>query len=242
MKRRLQIAGSTLGGYYPEEVPKWNRRQFLRYTGIIGAPLILTPSKVLAQVQLTSAKLPNATLNTAASGGGGGSCPADGSPNQSTTGTSSPVYLAFTTSNIFVGQVNWNDGGTPVNLCKLGFEIDAGGGNINSKTYTAQILDTVNASDIVPGTVFAQSAGVLGSSLTLGAVNIFPMISSFLTTASHNYGLVLTVSGGADGTNFVKLLRTAASSIPGNAGTWDAAGSNQGNLPTQDFVGRVYWF
>lgn len=129
--------------------------------------------------------------DTASSGGGGGgSCPVDGSPSLTSDQTNETMGVARADASFYAGQNQWNDGGTPRTICKLGFKVTALEGDLSGLTYVSYIFaNTVN--NFNPASPVATSTGRLGTSLIVGW-NYWSFPTPFLTTASQNYALVIT--------------------------------------------------
>lgn len=172
-----------------------------------------------------------------AGGGGGASCPADGSPSLASTGTGECCF-AGNAANYYAGQV-WNDGGTPRTICKAGFNLKAYGSAMASSTFHAYIM-TFTGGNITSGSPLATSDAVTGSSGWNGGNVVFTFSTPFLTSASVNY--VLCYSCGTVDSTGATSYQSGASSINGYYDTWNAAGSCQSTCSgTADMGISIYW-
>lgn len=163
--------------------------------------------------------------------GGGGSCPADGSPSAENNGDT--FTRTWGGSNLYVGQSNWTDGGTPRTICKLAFELgeNATGNDFRSEIWT--LVTTINllalqaTSDVVAGANWGTSTWVY-----------FTYATPFLTSASVAYALTVrpvTALGGND-----LALYGGNTSFTGFSDTWSSLGvANNGS--GNDASIRIYW-
>lgn len=222
------------------------RRDMLRQILIAG----VSPGLIMAAIDFANAQSivsgnANANGNSGfgsagpASTSGGGTCPNDGSPSLSTSGSTVFGYVPENASSIFFGQNQWNDGGTPRTICKLGFQMSLDRGTITGKTFIAQIFDNNGGTNFTAASPLATSNGVAGSQGWSSTMVRFSFPTPFLTTASHNYALVCSC-GAVDASNGVKVYKTAASTLQGYPELFNASGTFQIGSGT-DCVMEIYW-
>jgi len=176
----------------------------------------------------------------AASGGGG--CPADGSPSTNTTGSTGYAFLPINSAEIYIGQNQWTDDGTPRTICKVGFQLTKNSGDISGKTFTAYIYTNYSTGNfyINAGSPSATSTGILGTNTWSGTMVRFSFPTPFTTTANQQYAIVVNC-GAEDGANNVQFDKGASSQITGYAEYFDAAGVPGLTSGTADVVMEIYW-
>lgn len=155
------------------------RRKWLK-AGALFVPALMANAQVLFK--------PSPAFNVIAAGGGGGSCPADGSPSASNDGaTASQTWGA---GRRYFGQSRWTDGGTPRTICKLGFKI-TGVSGASSSTFKAYIFaNSASPNYNFDTTVLAESAGITGVDAWSQTWVYFDLSAApFTTTANAAYVL-----------------------------------------------------
>jgi hypothetical protein len=211
-----------------------NRRKFILRNGLLVPLVLALPSVAFPQILLQGRK----AVRFPPAGGGGGSCPADGSPSSATTGSSLFAFLPFPLFE-YVGQSNWDDSASPVTICKLGFQLTLASGSISGKTFKAYIYANSGA-NIVPASPLATSNGVTGSNAWSATMVRFTFPTPFLTTASTKYALVCN-GGAPDASNYASLDNSAGSTIPGFRDFFDGSGNANFASGTTDCVMEIYW-
>ena len=222
----------------PEPVD-YARRSFLR-TGIKAA-LAASLAPWIAHAQ-ASFRLQQAIASAGVAATSGASCPADGSPSVSTTGSTTLCYLSFDNTAFYSGQTIWNDGGTARTICKLGFKLSLSGGSVTGKTYTAYIFSSAAGGDITPASPLATSNTVAGSDSWSDTLVRFTFPTPYTTAGNAGtlYALCLGVSGGADASNYITPKRTTTDQTTGSMAYF----SNTGVAARDDdfdAVIEIYW-
>lgn len=218
------------------------RRHFIKLIPSVAFPALLLPRKSFAAPGINRSPAYRAAASVIASSGGGGSCPADGSPSQASTGTSECCFAGNTANDIYAGQMNWNDAGTARTICKLAFTLKAYG-DISGLTYHAYICST-SGFNINTGTPLATSNAVAGTNSWNGT-SVYPhfTFASPYTTAGNAgtlYALVFGC-GSSDGANHVSF-QTGPTSIPGYYDTFQTGGGCAATCGgTSDIGIEIYW-
>lgn len=185
--------------------------------------------------------LPGPVMRTIAAGGGGGSCPADGSPSFEQDTGNGEQHIGLNTDNWYGGQKNWSDASAR-DICKLAFKIKTIIGTITTFDYVAEIFTmNVNALNASLGI----SNVVSGSAMVAGAFSVFTFATPVSLSASTNYGLTIHKTGStADGSNYIRLSITdgAGGSIAGTFSTWNQAKVEETSQGPQDANMRGYYF
>lgn len=201
---------------------------------LILAVALLFCQAVTAQVSLQNAKLQNANLSQPPPSGGG-TCPADGSPNVVQTGSTD--FLHANSDAPFIGQVFQT--GTTWHPCKVRFKLTATSGSTGN-TITARIF-ALSGSTITPASPLATSDPITWT----GSWSLTDVIFTFSTpptlSASTDYAIVLTSDGGS-GTGNIILNYKGTASIAGHSAGWFSDGSQFNPADGTCCVMAIYWF
>lgn len=216
-----------------------NRRRFLRNSAGVLVPLsfgIITRAKAQSNFQL---QRQIAAAGVAAASGG--SCPADGSPSVSTTGSTPFGYVGYDATFQMTGHAGWNDGGTARTICKVGFQLTASG-TINTKTYTAYIYAAGAGNTITVASPLATSNGVTGVNSWAAAMVRFTFPTPYTTAGNAGTGYCFVMRTTANSTtNYVYNDECTTNTIPGVAMIWTSAGADSQQEPVNDAVVEIYW-
>jgi hypothetical protein len=128
----------------------------------------------------------------------------------------------------FVGTT-YKHASTNITVCKIGFLMKIGGGDISGKTFLCKIwtpsANAVHAVD-TSGTALATSNGVSGSTITSSAAEIDFTFSTPYTLTADTYYIITVDAGGADDTNYamVMIQDSNAWTPKGEGAAWTSSG------------------
>ncbi len=196
------------------------------------APIIIAPGRGRAPI-------------TAA---GGGSCPADGSPDVDQATEDNAQQFGLNVDQFYAGQ-KWVDASTR-QICKVRFYLGLAGGSISAKFYTARIY-TLSGSNLGSVITNGQSAAIAGNNSWSNTGVVFSFASNPTVTGGTTYAYVCYVSDAsgnpvaADGTNKAQMNFKETTNPQANASfqVWNTslvlelAFSN-----TSDAKWSLYWF
>lgn len=157
--------------------------------------------------------------------GGGASCPADGTPDETGSGTDGQ-HFGLNTDHFRAGVKNWSNGSAR-SICKTGLRIASVSGSITAFTYYCTIY-TVSGNNL--GTVVATSDGQTGNDSWGGTIVRFTFASPVALSASTNYHITFhrnTVGDNTvDATNRANAsyLSGGGGSATGSFATWNTSG------------------
>jgi hypothetical protein len=146
-----------------------------------------------------------------------------------------------TAATLYWGQANWTDGGTPITICRIDFELTEPATS-SSSTYRAYIITMSSSAPTynmgtLPGAIVATSDPYTGVDNNVGFVQ-FSFPTPYLTTASQRYALVVapTVARGAnDVAGFIDN-----DVMPGNKERFSSVGAAQDASGTDTSM-KIYW-
>ncbi len=167
------------------------------------------------------------------------SCPDDGSPditaNLSTTQAFGEI-AAYRFHGFFYTP------STTKQLCKVGFKLKTGTGDVSGKTYTAYVYTlsgTTLSSVISDGT----SAGVSGSVITGTAATVIFTFSGNPTLSSGTTYAIVVTPGSTDASNYCLGYYGSGSMADASFGLWrDNLQNSYNPLGTSDCSASLYWY
>lgn len=208
------------------------RRQFVR-TALIWVPTYVLGKRLVDAAENVKAVGAVAKANVKAVGavaeanikavgavdntGGGGTCPADGSPSQQVTINEGGIAFGHNTDRYYAGLAAWSDASARV-ICKLRFKLSLNTGSITGKTYKAAIYSMTGTA---LNAELGVSSGIAGSDAWDSTDVIFTM-PDVNVSASTNYAFVIYMDGAADAANFANVRYDDVSAlISGNMAVWN---------------------
>lgn len=195
--------------------------------------LFLTIGCCSGQVVIGNAVLSNVQIGP--SGGGGGSCPPDGSPSQDNDATGSVGAIGIFNDNYYQGQSGWSDASART-ICKIAWKLTYVSGTVTGQTYVTKIW-SLNGTSL--DTVLATSSGVSGSASWSATWVVFEFPTPYTTTGSASYAFTID-HGAADATKEIQLVFGTSTGAPGTHEVWNNLGAFQEGS-SNDSAFRVYW-
>ena len=167
-----------------------------------------------------------------------GACPDYAAPSASNTTVNSDGYpVGLYASHYYVGQSGWSDASART-ICRVGFLMKHGEGDVSGHTYTARIFATADGA--LSGIALASSTGKSGTNTWNSTWVYWEFPTPYETTGSATYAFTLD-HGVVDGSNFTYVqMNTANAGLSGTAETWTSAGALQQGSD-YDLGIKIYW-
>lgn len=178
-----------------------------------------------------------------------GSCPADGSPDITALATNDDEdAVAIDTDRFYVGQKLFTDASNRI-VCKIGFYMEIGAGDISGKFYRAAIWTMTgnNLNAVISNGYSDQITGIVaGGWKDFAWTGSMPSITGGGTTYAltvGSYGSGTTTPASPDLTNrAVVWADTPSSAVAGSKAVWNTAGTLETDSTTYDSSIRLYWY
>jgi hypothetical protein len=171
-----------------------------------------------------------------ASSGGGGSCPADGSPNVSQTGTT--AFIRVNSDAPYSGVLLTP--GSNINLCKVRVNVTSQG-TISAINFTVSVY-AVSGTSIVPASPLGTTTAVSGNNSWSLSDVIFNFPSAIPLTSGATYAIVVTGNGGSGTTDYLQTYKNTSSASAGQARAWFSNGTVFDPGDGSGFVCALYWY
>lgn len=179
-----------------------------------------------------------------AAGGGGGSCPADGSPDVDQATEDNAQQFGLDTDRFYIGQ-KFTDS-TTRQICKVRFYLGAVG-TISAKFYTCRIY-TLSGNNL--STVVATSNSIAGNNGWANTAVVFTFAGNPTVTGGTTYAYVVYSSdasgnpAAADATNRAQMnFKETTNPHQGEFNVWNTTlGLDLAFSGTSDAKWSLYWF
>lgn len=225
------------------------RRSFIK-NGLLFIPTvsIFVPKLLKAQSGLLKNPSYVATLKAQAAGGGGGSCPADGSPSIDQSTQDNAQRTGGDDDYFYVGD-KWTDASTR-QICKVRFYLGLNAGSVTSKFYTCRIY-TLTGTALNTVVTNGQSNSVAGSDAWSNTAVYFTFSGNPSLTGGTTYARVVYVSDASgnpvasNSTNNIQTyFKETTNPLANSAFTaWNTVfAENFAFGGNSDGKGSVYWF
>lgn len=168
---------------------------------------------------------------------GSASCPSDGSPDVTSDGASTQI---ITDSDAYRFHGAFYTPAATKQLCKVGFKLKTGAGDVSAKTYTAYVY---SLSGTTLDTVLATSSAVAGTAIpgTAGTV-IFTFSGNPTLTGGTQYAIVVS-SGETDAVNYILGYYGTGSVAESEYGLWRSIfTSSYAPGGSIDCAFSLYWY
>jgi len=162
-----------------------------------------------------------------------GSCPADGSPNESQAGTT--AFLNINSDAPYAGQLFTTP--SAITLCKVRFHLTTlnTGSNITARVYS------LSGTTITPASPLGESdvqVSDIGWSLT---DVIFTFSTPIALSSATDYAIVLTSNGGVGTGSAVRVHKNGSGTLAGREGGW-LSGGTMYDPNAGDCAMALYWY
>lgn len=173
--------------------------------------------------------------------GGGGTCPADGSPNAVQPSTGFANFFDVNNDITYEGQL-WQTN-VPVHLCKVRvFLSKTSGSSISSVNFNVMIFAVDGSGNINTASPLATSDNVAGDNSWSGSDVIFPFSTPPALSANTDYAIVITGNGAVGTAQYIRTYRTTTRTITGRTTYYSAAGTGFNPADSSCWVCALYWY